>query len=199
MSRPKAQFRSQKTGVFKDFRRHGTLGRFDVHGHRRGGRLSASSALDGEPTHRPPRAVETIQAQVLSPRPRARAELINVLWDSLSSPEVKSREAAWAEIISAVERLKGEGWGEFYGRHGDRGRDGALWLGRRAGRLWLAELGWLAGGTGYAAVAQALARVGRPMERTAALRQQVGAIEEQMRRSRCDYSDSARGPGARAF
>jgi len=105
--------------------------------------------------------------------------LINVLWDSLSSPEVKSREAAWAEIISAVERLKGEGWGEFYGRHGDRGRDGALWLGRRAARLSLAELGRLAGGMEYETVAQALTRFGRRMARTPELRQQTARIQKQ--------------------
>src|SRR5437867_9268561 len=35
---------------------------------------------------------------------------------------------------------------EFSGRHGDWGRDAALWLGRRQGRLKLAELGQAPGG-----------------------------------------------------
>ncbi|MGA2862878.1 MAG: hypothetical protein ABSF95_00145 [Verrucomicrobiota bacterium] len=90
---------------------------------------------------------------------------------------------SWAEIISAVERLKGGGWGEFCDRRGDWGRDGALWLGRRAGRLWLAELGRLAGGMGYAAVAQALTRFGRRMERTRELRQKIATIQRQRRKT----------------
>ena len=39
----------------------------------------------------------------------------------------------------AVERVKGEKWMEFRDRHGDWGRDAALWLGRRCGRLKLAQ------------------------------------------------------------
>ena len=42
-------------------------------------------------------SVATIQAEVLSLPPGERAKLIDVLWDSLASPEVTSREAAWAE------------------------------------------------------------------------------------------------------
>jgi putative addiction module component (TIGR02574 family) len=40
--------------------------------------------------------VATIQAKVLGLPAEERAKLIDVLWDSLSLPEVKSREAAWA-------------------------------------------------------------------------------------------------------
>jgi putative addiction module component (TIGR02574 family) len=42
-------------------------------------------------------SVATIQAEVLGLPAQERAKLIDVLWDSLSSPEVQSREAAWAE------------------------------------------------------------------------------------------------------
>jgi hypothetical protein len=106
--------------------------------------------------------------------------LIDLLRGSPSSPEVKSREGAWAEIIWAVERLKGEGWGEFCGRHGDWGRDAALWLGRGAGRPPLAEVGPLAGAMEYAAAAEALTRFGRRIERTPELRQKTATIEKQM-------------------
>jgi len=41
-------------------------------------------------------SVVTIQDEVLSLSPRERAELIDVLWESLSSPEMKLREVAWA-------------------------------------------------------------------------------------------------------
>src|SRR5881394_3727645 len=34
-------------------------------------------------------------------------------------------------VIAAVERVKGEKWDEFRDRHGDRGRDMVLYLGRR--------------------------------------------------------------------
>jgi putative addiction module component (TIGR02574 family) len=39
----------------------------------------------------------TIQAEVLTLPPAERAKLIDVLWDSLASPEVTSRENAWAQ------------------------------------------------------------------------------------------------------
>jgi hypothetical protein len=81
-----------------------------------------------------------------------------------------------------MERLKGEGWGEFCGRRGDWGRDAASWLGRRAGRPSLAELGPLAGAMEYAAVAEALTRSGRRMERTPELRQKIATIQKQMRK-----------------
>ncbi|MEK7686511.1 MAG: addiction module protein [Verrucomicrobiota bacterium] len=42
-------------------------------------------------------SVATIQAEVLSLPATERAKLIEVLWDSLSEPSVKAREAAWAE------------------------------------------------------------------------------------------------------
>ena len=42
-------------------------------------------------------SVAALQAEILSLPPRERAQLIDVLWDSLSSPEVRSREAAWAQ------------------------------------------------------------------------------------------------------
>jgi len=41
-------------------------------------------------------SVATIQAEVLSLPPGERVKLIDVLWDSLASPQVASREAAWA-------------------------------------------------------------------------------------------------------
>ncbi|HEV2391996.1 MAG TPA: hypothetical protein VG146_06495 [Verrucomicrobiae bacterium] len=53
--------------------------------------------------------------------------------------------ADWAQIVSAVQYLKGETWDQFAQRHGDWGRDAALWLGRKRGGLSLAELGKLAG------------------------------------------------------
>ena len=51
----------------------------------------------GQPRYLSSMSVATIQAEVLSLPPGERARLIDVLWDSLASPEGRSREAAWAE------------------------------------------------------------------------------------------------------
>ncbi len=42
-------------------------------------------------------SVATIQDEVLGLPAKERAKLIDVLWESLSSPEMQLREAAWAE------------------------------------------------------------------------------------------------------
>jgi hypothetical protein len=60
------------------------------------------------------------------------------------------------------------------------GRDAALWLGRRAGRLNPADLGKLAGGTDYAAAAKALRRLARRLETDASLQQTLKQLETAM-------------------
>ena len=62
-------------------------------------------------------------------------------------------------IANIVERIKKERWQEFRDRHGDWGRDLVLWAGRRYGGLTLGELGVLAGGMDYTAVAMGVRRV----------------------------------------
>jgi putative addiction module component (TIGR02574 family) len=42
-------------------------------------------------------SVAAIQNEILGLPATERAKLIDLLWDSLASPEVKAREAAWAE------------------------------------------------------------------------------------------------------
>ncbi len=83
----------------------------------------------------------------------------------------------WAEIVRALEQLRGQGWEQFCRRHGDWGRDAALWLGRRRGGYRLGELGEWAGGMDYAAVGQAVSRFGKRLEHDRALRRQVAEIE----------------------
>jgi hypothetical protein len=90
------------------------------------------------------------------------------------------RPVAWGAIVSALERAKGEKWAEFSARYGDWGRDAALWLGRRQGRLSLAQLGRLAGGMDYAAVGQAVSRFGKRLQREAGLRRELRQIESQL-------------------
>jgi putative transposase len=66
------------------------------------------------------------------------------------------RRSGWAEVVSAVEKARGERWVDFRDRHGDWGRDLILWLARRTTGLTLKELGQQAGGMDYAAVSEAV-------------------------------------------
>ena len=93
-----------------------------------------------------------------------------------SSPAV----ASWPKIVRALEKAKDEAWDKFVNRHGDWGRDAALWLGRRAGRLPLLELGKLVGGLDYAVVSKAIARFGRRLATDSALRNQLAALQTQL-------------------
>ena len=79
-----------------------------------------------------------------------------------------------------LEHVRGEKWDQFSGRHGDWGRDAALWLGRRQGRLRLAALGELAGGMDYAAVSVAVRRFGQRAERDPTVRQLLATVERQL-------------------
>ena len=90
------------------------------------------------------------------------------------------RPVSWARIIAVVEPAKEERWGEFSGRHGDWGRDAALWLGRGAGRLSLAQLGELAGGMAYAAVGQEVSRFDKRLLKEPTLRRQMNHMKAQL-------------------
>jgi len=91
-----------------------------------------------------------------------------------------AQRVEWPRIVSALEAAKGERWADFSGRYGDWGRDAALWLGRRLGRLRLGDLGRLAGGVDYAAVGQAVRRFGRRLERDRTARRMVAALESKL-------------------
>ena len=91
-----------------------------------------------------------------------------------------ARPVAWPEIIAALEQARGERWDQLSERHGDWGRDAALWFGRRHGRLPLARLGDLAGGLDYAAVSVAVRRFGRRIAQDAKLRRKLEEIERVM-------------------
>jgi REP element-mobilizing transposase RayT len=96
---------------------------------------------------------------------------------------------SWPRVVAALEGAKGEKWGEFSQRHGDWGRDAALWLGRKRGRYSLRELGELAGGMDYAAVGQAVSRFGKRLEQQHQLRQSLTDIETQL--SNVDSAEKA--------
>ena len=88
--------------------------------------------------------------------------------------------ATWAQMVSAWEQAKGESWTSFANRHGDWGRDAGLWLGRRAGRLRLAELGKLAGGLDYTVTSKASARLGRRLVLNAVLSEPLAALQNRL-------------------
>ena len=96
---------------------------------------------------------------------------------SLRAP---TRAASWKEIVAALEELKEESWNEFAERHGDWGRDAALWLGRRAGRLRLAELGRLVGNLDYAVVSKAIARFEQRLRAAPQLRDQLANVQRRL-------------------
>jgi chromosomal replication initiation ATPase DnaA len=79
-----------------------------------------------------------------------------------------------------LEQAKGESWSRFANRHGDWGRDAALWLGRRVGRLPLLELGKLAGGLDYAVVSKAIARFSLRLASDVALREQLAVLQSKL-------------------
>jgi hypothetical protein len=95
----------------------------------------------------------------------------------------------WGDIVLALEQVKGEKWEKFSQRHGDWGRDAALWLGRRRGRYRLSELGQLAGGLDYAAVGQAISRFGKRVQIVADLRKSVGKLDTRL--SKVDSAEKA--------
>ncbi|MBM3833269.1 MAG: hypothetical protein FJ403_08350 [Verrucomicrobia bacterium] len=89
-------------------------------------------------------------------------------------------QLSWEEVIGAVERVKEENWEEFRDRHGDWGRDMAFWLGRRAGRLRLKQMGELAGGLDYATVGSAISRFGRRLKAEKALAAKLAEAQKHL-------------------
>ncbi len=91
-----------------------------------------------------------------------------------------SRTTSWEQIVAALEQIKGERWNEFAERHGDWGRDAALWLGRTAGRLRLTELGRRVGNLDYAVVSKAIARFETRMRTDPQLNQLLADAQAQL-------------------
>jgi len=62
------------------------------------------------------------------------------------------------------DHLKQERWEDFCDRHGDWGRDLALYVARREGGMRLGERGRKLGGMDYGGVAIAVHRLGKKLE-----------------------------------
>jgi len=77
----------------------------------------------------------------------------------------------WNEVRTAVEKVKKEPWASFAERHGDWGRDVALYLGRRYTGLSLRALAAETGLDSYQTTAQAIHRIVVRMQKDPACRQ----------------------------
>jgi REP element-mobilizing transposase RayT len=84
------------------------------------------------------------------------------------------------EVVRAVERLKGEPWERFRDRHGDWGRDLALYTARRHCGVRLRELAGAAGNLNYGSVAVIVQRFERRLQNDARLRQHHQTIRNQL-------------------
>jgi putative transposase len=81
-------------------------------------------------------------------------------------------------VIQCVEKVKGEKWEEFRDRHGDRGRDLVLYLGRTMCGLKLDELAREAGLKEYATVAMAVRRYETQRKRDATEQKRFKQVTE---------------------
>ena len=67
--------------------------------YRRGLQRERSLDDSNELSHLNIMSVAAIQNEILGLTATERAKLIDLLWDSMASPEMKAREAAWAEEL----------------------------------------------------------------------------------------------------
>ncbi len=106
----------------------------------------------------------------------------NLQGNSREQPALRQLTTAvtWEQIVRAVELVKGEPWEQFRDRHGDWGRDAALWLGRRAGRISLRELAEVMGGLDYCAASAAVSRFGRRLAQDPKLARTISGLEGQL-------------------
>jgi len=86
------------------------------------------------------------------------------------------------DVIKVVERVRGENWSEFSDRHGDSGRDLALYLARRRSGLTLGELGREFGITEYKTVAAAIKRFEMSLTKDSAKRKIVERCIREMQK-----------------
>ncbi|MBU1909237.1 MAG: hypothetical protein KJ726_04240 [Verrucomicrobia bacterium] len=88
------------------------------------------------------------------------------------------KRVSWEDVVGAIEKTKRERWDAFVDRHGDWGRDLALWVGRRHTGLTLGELGARAGGMDYGAVAMSVKRMKLRLSHDKTLRDTERRLDE---------------------
>jgi len=82
----------------------------------------------------------------------------------------------WEQVRQAVEQVKGEAWERFCARHGDWGRDLALYVARRSCGVSLRALGKHVGLDNYYAVAQAILRFDRRLRQEPERQKALSAV-----------------------
>lgn len=82
----------------------------------------------------------------------------------------------WMAVRKAIEEVKGENWGQFCERHGDWGRDMALYVARRKCGMRLRILGKEVGLVNYYAVAQAIRRISHRLPKDRSLQKALDQV-----------------------
>jgi putative transposase len=97
-------------------------------------------------------------------------------------PQLKQlrEQPGLAEVIRAVERIKGEAWERFRDRHGDWGRDLVLYGARRHCGVRLRELAEAAGGLNYGSAAVIVQRFEKRLKKDALLQDQYEKVRRQL-------------------
>jgi hypothetical protein len=115
------------------------------------------------------------------------AEFLRALRESLQGnrreqPSLKDLEDRpdWSAVVQAVEAVKGAPWASFRDRHGDWGRDLALYLGRRVCGLSLGHLAAAAGGLDYATAGVAISRFAGRVRREPELERVVSEVRSRL-------------------
>ncbi len=92
------------------------------------------------------------------------------------TPAVLRLRTDWESVRRAIERVRGETWNDFADRHGDWGRDVALYVLRMRGGLTLREAAQCVGIAHYQTASQALCRFGRRLRQDETLRAKHEAL-----------------------
>lgn len=101
-------------------------------------------------------------------------------WEQRGAVRLASVRPGLEKVIRAVERVKGEEWEEFRDRHGDRGRDLVLYLGRSVCGMKLTELARSIGLKEYASVAMAIRRYAAHLKEDGVERERVERAGEML-------------------
>jgi putative transposase len=89
---------------------------------------------------------------------RAKAAARGPLKKNATCPRWLRELVSFEEVIAAVEKARGASWASFNQKHGDRGRDLALYLARRATGMTATELAQAVGLKSHAHVSMAVKR-----------------------------------------
>ena len=85
-----------------------------------------------------------------------------------------------AEVVSVVEKKRGEAWAEFSNRHGDSSRELVLYLARQKTGLTLSEIGAALGIKEYKTVGKAVQRFATALSRDVEKRRLVKECKNEL-------------------